>query len=455
MSLTWNDLLFGLVFLLLGFLIGYLIFKLRLNTQKKDFENAISLLKSGERTALDRLEAAKRQFAEQAERKEKEFSERMREIRKEREDLRTEKENFRVVLERRNAEYRNLEEKLKTRNGELEKWEEKFETAFENLANSILEKKSEKFTHLNKENIENLLKPLRAKISSFESKVENSEKESVKRHAQMKEQLRNLNQQNLKISEEALNLTKALKGNTKTQGSWGEMILERVLERSGLQKGSEYTVQDSFRMDNGRYLRPDVVIHLPGNRKMIVDSKVSLTAYERYVNTTDYKEKERNLKKHLVSLQKHVEELSRKDYQRLYEMESPNFVLLFIPVEAAFAVASNANPQLYGEAFDQNIILVTPTTLLAVLGTVDSMWQNEHQTQNAVEIATRAGKLYDSFVSLITQFEKVGRQLNSTQKTYDTAMRKLTGRGNLIRKVEKLKELGAKTGKQMDKRYLE
>src|SRR5699024_10338366 len=235
------------------------------------------------------------------------------------------------------------------------------------------------------------------------------------------------------------------------QGSWGEMILERVLERSGLQKGSEYTVQDSFRMDNGRYLRPDVVIHLPGNRKMIVDSKVSLTAYERYVNTTDYKEKERNLKKHLVSLQKHVEELSRKDYQRLYEMESPNFVLLFIPVEAAFAVASNANPQLYGEAFDQNIILVTPTTLLAVLGTVDSMWQNEHQTQNAVEIATRAGKLYDSFVSLITQFEKVGRQLNSTQKTYDTAMRKLTGRGNLIRKVEKLKELGAKTGKQMDK----
>ena len=453
--MTDNNLYFFLAAILLIILISWLVFKFRLDSIKKDFRNENNLLESDNKSAREQLEITQRQFAEQAEKKETEFSTRLREIEEERDEIRRQKEDFRVELERRNTEYDNLQDKLLTQKEELKELEEKFEKSFENLANSILEKKSEKFTNLNKENLENILKPLREKISSFEEKVEHSEKESIKRHTALGEQLKYLNEQNIKISEEAVNLTKALKGNTKTQGNWGEMILRRVLESSGLQEGTEYTEQESFITDSGRRLRPDFIIYLPGNRKMIVDSKVSLTAYERYANATDNEARNRFLKAHLNSVRKHIDELSQKDYQRLYKTESPNFVLLFIPIEAAFAVASNTDSRLYADAFDKHIILVTPTTLLAVLGTIDSMWQNERQTQNAVEIATRAGKLYDSFVNLITELEKVGTQLGTVQRTYDSAMKKLTGRGNLIRKVEKLKELGAKTSKAVDNRYLE
>lgn len=448
-------LLIGLVFLLLGALISGLIFKLRLTIQRNDFQNSQNLLEAENQKIREQLETSKQQFAEQAQKRENEFDSRLRGIKEERDELRITGENLRVDLEKRNVEFANLREKLQTQKEEISKLEEKFQTSFENLANSILEKKSEKFTHLNKENIEGLLKPLREKITHFEERVENNEKESIKRHAKLGEHLRSLNEQNLKISEEAINLTNALKSNTKTQGAWGEMILERVLERSGLKRESEYTMQESFTKEDGKRLRPDVIIHLPGDRKMIVDSKVSLTAYERYVNEVDENKRIGYLKAHLSSIQKHIKELSQKDYQRLYEMKSPNFVLLFIPIEAAFAVASNADSQLYGRAFDKNIILVTPTTLLAVLGTIDSMWQNERQTQNAVEIATRAGKLYDSFVNLVKELEKVGRQLISVQNAYDSTMKKLTGRGNLIGKVEKLRKLGAQTSKQLDPRYLE
>src|SRR5699024_9870053 len=308
----------------------------------------------------------------------------------------------------------------------------------------------EKFTALNKSRMESILNPLAQKIKGFEEKVDRNRESAIKQHAALGKQLEQLNAQNLKISEEATNLTQALKGNTKMQGDWGEVILERVLEQSGLRKDSEYFTQQSFVNAQHKRVRPDVIIALPNNRKMIVDSKVSLRAYERYSNSTTTAEQQQQLQLHLKAIKKHVSELSQKNYHQLYNVESPEFVLLFIPIEAAFAVASKAYPQLYSDAYDQNIIIVTPTTLLAVLKTIDSTWQQERQRQNAIAIATQAGKLYDTFVNLITEFEKVGNQLGTVQNSYDSAMKKLTGRQSLIRRVEKLKTLGAKATKQID-----
>ncbi|WP_339648254.1 DNA recombination protein RmuC [uncultured Salegentibacter sp.] len=375
-------------------------------------------------------------------------------LEKEREEIRREKDFLNTELTRRNAEFENLEQRNKEQKAEVEQLQEKFEKEFENLANKILEQKSEKFTLQNKENIQNILNPLQEKILHFEKRIEEGNKESIDRHAMLRQQIIGLKELNEQMSKEATNLTKALKGDTKTQGNWGEMILERVLERSGLQKGSEYSVQQSFTNADGKRVLPDVVINLPGDKKMIVDSKVSLNAYERYSNETDEQDRKQHLKNHLTAIRNRVSELGNKNYHQLYEMESPDFVLLFIPIEAAFAVASNEYPGLYSEAFDKNIIIVTPTTLLAVLKTIDSMWQNEKQKQNAIAIATQAGALYDSFTALTEELTKIGRQLGTVQNSYEGAMKKLTGKGNLLRRVEKLKKLGAKANKQIDPKML-
>lgn len=375
-------------------------------------------------------------------------------LEKEREEIRREKDFLNTELTRRNAEFENLEQRNKEQKAEVEQLQEKFEKEFENLANKILEQKSEKFTLQNKENIQNILNPLQEKILHFEKRIEEGNKESIDRHAMLRQQIIGLKELNEQMSKEATNLTKALKGDTKTQGNWGEMILERVLERSGLQKGSEYSVQQSFTNADGKRVLPDVVINLPGDKKMIVDSKVSLNAYERYSNETDEQDRKQHLKNHLTAIRNRVSELGNKNYHQLYEMESPDFVLLFIPIETAFAVASNEYPGLYSEAFDKNIIIVTPTTLLAVLKTIDSMWQNEKQKQNAIAIATQAGALYDSFTALTEELTKIGRQLGTVQNSYEGAMKKLTGKGNLLRRVEKLKKLGAKANKQIDPKML-
>ncbi|MGA8853091.1 MAG: DNA recombination protein RmuC [Christiangramia sp.] len=372
----------------------------------------------------------------------------------EREEIRKEKEYLSLQLTRKISEFNNLQERNEEQKAEVEKHQEKFAKEFENLANKILDQKSEKFTSLNKQNIENILDPLQKKIKEFEEKVSKSDSESVKRHAELGEKLKFLNEQSLKISEDATNLTKALKGDTKMQGNWGEMVLERVLERSGLQKDSEYFVQQSFNTEEGKRVMPDVIIHLPGEKKMVVDSKVSLNAYERYINETDESDKKTHLKNHLISVRNRVNELSNKNYHSLYQMESPDFVLLFIPIESAFAIASNEYPGLYSDAFEKNIIIVTPTTLLAVLKTIDSMWQNEKQKQNAIQIATQAGALYDSFTNLTEELMKIGRQLGTVQNSYEGAMKKLTGKGNLVRRVEKLKKLGAKASKQLDQKLI-
>lgn len=391
---------------------------------------------------------------EQLKDQEEKLSERFEEALNHREVVRKEKDFLNEELVRRNAENRNLEEKLDEQKEDLEKLQEKFTKEFENLANKILDTKSEKFTKQNAEKLDVILKPLQEKIEKFEKKVDDTHKESIDRHAMLRQQIIGLKELNEQMSKEATNLTKALKGDSKSQGSWGELVLERVLEKSGLEKDREYFVQSSFKTEDGDRILPDVVLHLPDNKKMIIDSKVSLTAYERYVNEDDKGQQQTFLKEHIASVKRHIDDLSDKNYQDIYKIESPDFVLLFVPIEPAFAVAVNHDSNLYNWAFEKNIVIVTPTTLLATLRTIDTMWNNEKQQQNALEIATQAGRLYDQFVNLTEDLIKVGNQLKTVQGSYDGTMKKLTGRGNLVKKVETLKKLGIKQKKYINEKLL-
>jgi len=372
--------------------------------------------------------------------------------------LQNEKEDIVRVNIQQDAAIKGLNEKLDNQKEELESIQEKFTKEFENLANKILDEKSTKFTEQNKENIKHILNPLQEKIKLFEDKVDKTHKESIDYHAALRQQIIGLKELNEQMSKEAINLTKALKGDSKTQGNWGELILERVLEKSGLEKDREYVLEKSFNTDedNKTRLRPDVIINLPDNKKMIVDSKVSLTAYEQYVNNEDESEKAQFLKEHIASLNRHVTQLSEKKYEDIYEIDSPDFVLLFIPVEPAFAVAINADDQLYNKAFEKNIVIVTPATLLATLRTIDSMWQNEKQRNNAVEIARQAGALYDKFEGFVTDLTRVGKKMDEAKTEYKGAMNKLVeGRGNLITSVEKIKKLGAKAKKSLPQNIID
>jgi len=372
--------------------------------------------------------------------------------------LQTEKEDIIRVNIQQDADIKNLSEKLTAQKEELENIQEKFTKEFENLANKILDEKSIKFTEQNKENIKQILTPLQDKIKLFEDKVDKTHKESIDYHAALRQQIIGLKELNEQMSKEAVNLTKALKGDSKTQGNWGELILERVLEKSGLEKDREYVLEKSFNTneENKTRLRPDVIINLPDNKKMIVDSKVSLTAYEQYVNSENEDERGQFLKEHIASLNRHVSQLSEKKYEDIYEIESPDFVLLFVPVEPAFGVAINNDNQLYNKAFEKNIIIVTPTTLLATLRTIDSMWQNEKQQRNAIEIARQAGALYDKFEGFVTDLTRVGKKMDEAKIEYKGAMNKLVdGRGNLITSVEKIKKLGAKAKKSLPKNIVE
>ena len=365
------------------------------------------------------------------------------------ENLQRENQAQTVNLTKQEAELSHLRRMNEEQRQDVEKLQEKFSNEFENLANKILDEKSSKFTKQNKESLENILNPLKEKIKTFEEKVDKTHKESIDYHAALREQIFGLKALNEQMSREATNLTKALKGDSKIQGNWGELVLERVLEKSGLEKDREYTVQQSFTRDGGMRVMPDVIIHLPDGKKMIVDSKVSLTDYERFVNAEE-ELKPKHLKDHINSLKKHIEQLSAKKYEDLYEIESPDFVLMFIPIEPAFALAINEDSKLYNQAFEQNIVIVTPTTLLATLRTIDTMWNNEKQQRNAIEIARQAGALYDKFEGFITDLTKVGKKMDEAKNEYSGAMKKLVeGRGNIITSIEKLKKMGAKAKKSL------
>lgn len=358
----------------------------------------------------------------------------------------------------KNAELSSYNETLKNslenQKEEITKMQELAKNEFQNLAHKILEEKSEKFTEQNQNNLKTILHPLQEKINDFEKKVENTHKESIDYHAALRQQIIGLQDLNKQMSKETVNLTKALKGDNKIQGNWGELVLERVLEKSGLQKGQEYEVQKSHHTDEGRLL-PDVVINLPDGKKMIIDSKVSLNAYERLINEENEELQPIHLKEHVLSLKKHVEQLSAKNYQSLYHIQSPDFVLLFIPIEPAFAIALNADTHLYNKAFEKNIIIVTPSTLLATLKTIDSMWTNRKQQDNALEIARQAGALYDKFDGFVNDLLRIGKKMEEAKTEYEGAMNKLVnGKGNLLTSVQKLKIMGAKAKKSLPEKLI-
>ena len=354
------------------------------------------------------------------------------------------------------ADYKNLKEKLDSQKAELEDIQKKFTTEFENIAHKILKNNSQEFTQVNQKNINEILNPLKDKIQLFEKKVEDTYQKGIKDQTDLKAEIKKLYDLNSRISQEANNLTKALKSDSKKQGNWGEFILERVLERSGLVKGQEYDTQITARNEQGDLIRPDVIVKLPENKHIIVDSKVSLVAYETFVNTDDPDQKTSFLKQHVESIKTHIKGLSDKNYQNATLFDTPDFVLLFMPIESAFSVAIQSDPDLFNFAWERKIVIVSPTTLLATLRTVSSIWKHEKQTQNAIEIARQGGALYDKFVGFLNDLEDLGNQINRVSKTYDTAKNKLTdGSGNLIKRAETLKKLGAKASKSISENLIE
>ena len=326
---------------------------------------------------------------------------------------------------------------------------EQLSVAFKNIANEIFEDKSQKFTVSSRESLTAVLAPLQEKISKFEKKVEDTyDKESKERFSLAKE-IKSLQELNNRISEEAVNLTNALKGDNKTQGNWGEFVLESILEKSGLVKGREYEVQVSLKAEDGAKSQPDVIVHLPESRDIIIDSKVSLKAWDAYSSSDDERSKPELLKQHIQSIRLHVKTLSDKDYQNLAGVNSLDYVFLFMPIEAAYASAMQADADLFQYAFERNIIFVVPTTLLTTLKTVQNLWRLAQQNQNAKEIADRAGALYDKFVLFVEDLDEIGQRIDASRKSFDKAHNKLvSGRGNLIRRAETLKQLGAKTSKK-------
>ena len=434
---------FLLVFIIafaIGIFIGKIIFSARFQSEKISLEEKLIALNSQLNQQKEQFLSDKNTFEKQLE---------LSNI--EKENIRNEKDSLAIQLTKKEVDFENLWERNKEQRDEVEKLQEKFTKEFENLANKIFDEKSNKFTELNKENLKSILSPLQDKIQLFEKKVEDTHKESIDYHAALRQQILGLREMNLQMSKETINLTKALKGDSKMQGNWGELVLERVLEKSGLEKGREYDVQQSHTTEDGSRVFPDVVINLPDGKKMVVDSKVSLTAYEKYINEDDDEAtKNRYLKEHVNSIKLHVEQLGNKNYQDLYQIESPDFVLLFIPMEPAFAIALNEDPTLYNKAFEKNIVIVTPSTLLATLRTIDSMWTNQKQQENAFEIARQAGALYDKFEGFVADLIKIGKKIDESKVEYQGAMNKLVdGKGNLITSVEKLKKMGAKAKKAL------
>ncbi|WP_253734541.1 DNA recombination protein RmuC [Methylomonas sp. ZR1] len=338
----------------------------------------------------------------------------------------------------------------------LQDAENQLKTQFENLAHKIFEERGKQFTEHNKVSIESLVAPLKQQLGEFKSRVESVYDNETKDRISLREEIVSLRRDTAKMNQDALNLTRALKGDHKTQGNWGEMILEKVLEQSGLRKGIEYETQGAFRDEDNRLFKPDVIVRLPENKDVIIDSKVSLVAYERYCSAEDDNQRIEALKQHTEAVRNHIKGLSNKDYSSLKGLRSLDFVLLFMPIEAAFMAAFQADEKLFNDAFEHKIVVVTPTTLLATLRTVQNIWRYEQQNENARLIADKAGSLYDKIRGFVEDIEKLGNQLSTVQKTYDGIVNKLSsGSGNLLRQAGALEELGVKVKKKLPKSLTE
>lgn len=346
------------------------------------------------------------------------------------------------------TEYEHLDEKLGEQKKELEQLQEKFTKEFKLIADDLLKKNTSELAETNQKRLDEILSPLKENIKSFEKKVEDKYEKELKERTSLIEQIKSLSELNHKMSEDAQNLTKALKGESKTQGNWGEMVLERILESSGLVKDREYETQFSDVNIDDDIIRPDVVVHLPEGKHIIIDAKVSLTAYEKMINLTDEEERLKQLKLHIQSVRNHVKQLSDKNYSSGKKVNSPDFVLLFMPIEPSFSIAAQEDENLFLDAWSKKVVIVSPSTLLATLRTIASVWKQDRQVKNALEIGDMASKMYNKFVSFIEDLEKIDKGLNSAQNAYGEAINKLSkGKGNLIGRAEKIREMGVKTSK--------
>ena len=360
-----------------------------------------------------------------------------------------------VTISEKDISNKALLGKLETQKQEIENIQVKFTESFKNLANDILDEKSSRFTKLNKDNLDAILNPLQSKINEFQTIVRDTNEKNLLSNKGLVEQIINLKEMNKQISDEANNLTKALKGDVKVQGNWGEVILERILEESGLRKGAEYETQASFTTEDGKRYQPDVIINLPDTKHLIVDSKVSLISYENFVSADDEANRQKHQKLLGISMKAHIDGLHKKHYHDIKELNSPDFVLLFMPIEGSFATVMQFDNELYKYALDKHIVIVSPSTLLATMRTIAFIWRQENQTKNAIEIARQSGALYDKFEGFLVDLEKIGTNVERTKDAYDKAVNKLkTGKGNLVGRAEKLKKLGAKASKSIQEKFL-
>jgi len=428
--------------ILIGFVISWLFFKSKKQNSSESDEllNKINLLEKD----CVRFEANIKNYEDQIDIAKSELSTK---------DF----ENKELLAQLNIAEtnFLNIREKLETQKVEITELQKKLVTEFENLANRVLEEKSKSFSELNKKQIDSILNPFNENLKEFKATVKDTYEKGLKERSELGAELKIIQELNIKLSAEASNLTKALKGDVQKQGRWGEMILEKILESSGLEKGKQYKTQDSFSIEEGRRLRPDAVIYLPEGKHIIIDSKVSLVAYEKLVNADNEEDRKRFTKEHILSVRNHIKELNDKDYVANLGLETPEYLLMFIPVEASLAVAVSNDNLIFNEAWDRRIVIVSPSTLIATLMTVNAIWKQTNQTQNALLIADRGGKLYEKFVGFVEDMNRIGVAIDRASKEYTSAMSKLsTGTGNLIKQTEDLKKLGAKTTKAMSKDIL-
>ncbi|MFO7529680.1 MAG: DNA recombination protein RmuC [Marinobacter sp.] len=442
------ELMAGLVGVLALLTVLLAIFLMRSARKADVWQNRA--IDAGTRVAgLESEVGGKRQWIEQLEGERKNLQNRIEDLSGELHRVRVRLREQEVALDR---ERRSAEEKLEL----LERNRDALKQEFENLANRIFDQKNERFTQQTRTSLDSLLNPFRDQLQDFRKRVEDVYTTETRDRQALRSEIKSLQELNRQITEEAANLTRALKGDKKIQGNWGELILERVLEKSGLRKGVEYETQGSYRDGDHQLLRPDVVVHLPDNRNLIVDSKVSLLAYQQWVNEEDESMRVDALKQHVEAVRTHIRALSEKDYSQLHGLHSPDFVLLFMPIEPAFVAAFQQDENLFAEAFERKIIVVTPTTLLATLRTIENIWRYERQSQNARRIADRASAVYDKLRVFVEAMERLGSQLQTAQGTYDSAMNTLTrGRGNLISQANRFVELGVRVKKELPRGILE
>lgn len=450
--MEWSGLLVGLI---LGCALGAFIFHLWSRGRALESLNRLALEREQERgqfaRQLGEKEEALRQVGERARSERDDLTKRLddssAEVRTKSDDV----VRLSGLLSQEQERGRGLALKLNEQKAELEQLQTRMTTEFENIANRLLAERGKELNAQQQEKLGTLLKPLQDRIVEFQTQVRDVyEKEGRERFA-LKDQIEKLVTQNTRLSQEADNLTRALKGDAQAQGAWGEMILEKLLESSGLVAGQEYSMQSSTTLEDGSRLRPDAVVMLPEGKHLIIDSKVSLLHYERFTANTDATEKDRLLDQHVESLRAHARGLSEKDYSKLYAVHSVDFVLMFVPIEPAFLLALRERPEIFQEAYDRQVVMVTHSTLMATLRTVHGIWKNERIARNHLEIADRAGRLYDKFIGFTEDLIKVGNQLKQAKGSYDDAMNKLSeGSGNLVRQVELIKTLGAKTNKSQN-----